>query len=150
MITLRQKIRSNGPKTSYCCSTRFNLWKRTALRSSSVALIFPASGPKPFRRNCLWYSTGTPESLWLGQIPFEALASTFVERSVPRTSVFQPVSTGNAASSIIAREYGSSPVEHAALQARKVLGRRSESAEALHSGKTCWRRQSKDAGSRKK
>src|SRR5438093_1297048 len=48
--------------------------------------------------------TGTPEIFSTGQTPAEARAKTLVERSVPRTSIFQPAAGGKYVSSAIASE----------------------------------------------
>ena len=70
--------------------------------------------------------------------------------SVARISISQPEPGGKWARKDIATEYGSSPVEHAALQTRTRRDICPCSARASHSGKTRLSRNSNCRGSRKK
>ena len=84
----------------------------------------------------------------IGHIPAAARSSTLVERSLASTSRSQP--EGNAVRSDIASVYGSSPVEHAALQTRTPALALPASASRRQAGKTRSARNSKWRGSRKK
>src|SRR4051794_27429393 len=82
------------------------------------------------------------------QIPFRAFSRARPETSVASTRRSQP-DDPNSSSSNMASEYGSSPVEQAALQIRMLLGRLPMAAEARQCGKIELRSRSKCCRSRK-
>ena len=86
----------------------------------------------------------------IGQTPSRAAARTRVERSDARISTDQPSAAGKCDASTIASEYGSSPVEQAALQARIRFGIAPASPSARQRGSTDSSRNSNCCGSRKK
>src|SRR5262245_23890809 len=77
----------------------------------------------------------------------DAAASALVERSEATISIDQ---SGSVAASDMAIEYGSSPVEHPALQTRIDLRRSPQSAAARQAGRMCSSRNANCLGSRKK